>query len=99
MQYRSEAYSCPLDEARQHWLDYLDDHDSIAIELCAQFTVDAINDALLKRVESAPTDAQQPQPKICPCFIDGAGCVIQETTMLCYGKPCVLERGKLSGVR
>jgi hypothetical protein len=59
MQYRSEAYSCPLDEARQHWLDYLDSPDSINIGLCAQFTVEAINDALLNKRESAPTDAQQ----------------------------------------
>jgi hypothetical protein len=59
MNYRSDAYSCPLDEARQHWLDYLDSPDSINIDMCAQFTVDAINDALLKRAASAPTDAQQ----------------------------------------
>ena len=46
MNYRKEAYSCPLDEARQHWKDYLNSPDSIDLDLCAQFTIDAINDAL-----------------------------------------------------
>ena len=59
---------------------------------CAEFS--AGWNAAIKHVEESQHVNQLAQPAICPCFIDGAGCVIQETTMLCYGKPCVLDRGK-----
>jgi hypothetical protein len=55
MNYRSDAYSCPLDEARQHWLDYLDSPDSIDIEMCAQFTVDAINETYGSGISDWPS--------------------------------------------
>jgi len=61
---------------------------------------EAIDSAILREIAALKAEVaslrsvQLRQPAICPCFIAGARCVIQETTMLCYGKPCVLDRGK-----
>jgi len=50
-----------------------------------------------RQPEEPPANGeQQANHENCHCFIDGAQCVIQETTLRCYGKPCVLNRGKRS---
>ena len=45
-------------------------------------------------IESPGTDAQQPQPTICPWFIHGSNCANYLTTLKCYKKPCSFDRGK-----
>jgi len=68
---------------------------------CDDFESSDINIAVVHRcaskLEVPPANGeQQANHENCHCFIDGAQCVNQETTMRCYGKPCVLNRGKRS---
>jgi len=65
-----------------------------ALHISKKCEVLAVNAA--KLYESTANGEQQANHDNCHCFIDGARCVIQETTMKCYGKPCVLNRGKRS---